>query len=411
MCVTLKVMKEVKTEVASDVPDSSKLAEVCWPLAERSPLPMVGVEGGSHLVRYANPAFHRLMGKDDGHLLGLRFEDIVPGDVAQGCSDLIDQILKTGSEAKRNEMVYPMGFVGVPLSNWLCSLWSVPDEQPYGVMIQVTDLTQCEMLLKQSGEVNEALLLSAIREHELRQVLAVMNAALEERVKERTAQLLLSNEQLQGFTYSVAHDLRQQIRGISVNASIVLEDASDILPAETQNNLTRLVHSSKQLGYLVDNLLGYARLTALTPKATPLDMSEIAREVSRYVIDQENVNPRIRFVIAPDLVSVGDHAMVQIVLENLINNACKYSALTESPVVEVGQDDKGFFVRDNGIGFDMQYVNKLFVPFERLHGDDEYAGTGIGLANVKRIVEKHGGKVWADSSPGKGAIFHFTLSA
>ncbi len=402
-------MNEVRIGQASEIQSYSKLSEVCWPLAERSPLPMLGVIGGSHVVHYANPAFHRILGSDDGLLLGRRFEEIVPGDVAQRCSDLIDRILKTGSNEKQDELTHPLGLVGVPCSNWICSMWSVPDEQPFGVLIQITDLTHCEKLLKQSGEVNEALLLSAIREHELMGVLSGLNAALEERVRERTAQLLSSNEQLQGFTYSVAHDFRQQIRGINLNASIVLEDACDVLPKENQENLKRMMQSAKQLGDLVDDLLGFARLTALTPKTTSFSLSKIAHEVSRYVVDREYCNSKTRFLITPDLVAVGDPAMMQIVLENLIDNACKYSSTTDLPLIEVGQDDQGFYVKDNGIGFDMQYLPKLFQPFERLHRGDEYTGTGIGLANVKRLVEKHGGKVWAEGSLGKGSTFHFTL--
>ncbi len=520
---------------------------MCWPLAERSPQPMLAVDG-SHLVRYANPAFYRLLGKQEDEVLGLRYDEVVPSIVGVVSSSLIDRVFETGNQEQQTEKGRPGGIVGVPGSNWLLSMWAVPDEQPLGVMIHVTDLAISEALLQESTTINEALLLSAIREHELagalaeseeryralygalpvaaflcdcnaviqnynpraaelwgrepligverhcgslnlylmdgtpmphsqspimsvlRTGLAVRNvevlmdrpdgtripvtvnfsalrdpvgeivgavtsfddiserieaeramlqaqaeltelaAVLEERVQERTAELMFSNDELEGFTYSVAHDLRQQIRGVSINAAIVLADAGEVLDAQNRDLLRRLEQSAKQLGKLVDDLLGYARLARLEPEKKPFDLSELAREVSRQVVDREYCSSKTQFSVAPGLTARGDPTMVKFALENLIDNACKYSALTAEPLVEVGQDEQGFFVRDNGIGFDMAYVHKLFQPFERLLRGNDYPGTGIGLANVKRIVEKHGGRVWADSEPGEGSTFHFTLA-
>ncbi len=239
--------------------------------------------------------------------------------------------------------------------------------------------------------------------------LTELAADLELRVQQRTADLLFANEQLQGFTYSVAHDLRQQIRGISTNSTILLQDAGNVIPQANQDNLKSLVRSSKQLARLVDDLLGYARLAKHEPRLEPIDLSAMAREVSLYLAERDHCSPQTRFEIAPGLVSKGDATMMRIALDNLMDNACKYSSRTPTPFVEVGEDAQGFFVRDNGIGIDMTYAHKLFQPFERLLRDPDYSGTGIGLANVKRIIEKHGGRVWVESVMNQGSTFYFTL--
>jgi PAS domain S-box-containing protein len=236
-----------------------------------------------------------------------------------------------------------------------------------------------------------------------------LNETLETLVEARTADLLSANEQLQGFTYSVAHDLRQQIRGINANASILLLDAGESLDETSRQTLLRLVGSSKRLATLVDDLLAYARLGKQEPTKLTFDLSALAQEVAAIVIERGVCRQGTRFNIHPGMSAHGDASMVRLVLENLLDNACKYSKETETPHIEVGKDERGFFVRDNGIGFDMQYAHKLFEPFERLHREGEYSGTGIGLANVKRIVEKHGGTVWAESSVDMGATFFFEL--
>jgi PAS domain S-box-containing protein len=231
---------------------------------------------------------------------------------------------------------------------------------------------------------------------------------LERRVQERTAQLLAANEQLQGFTYSVAHDLRQQIRGININASIVLADAPE-LEGEIKETLERLANSASQLGALVDDLLAYTKLEKQQPKATAVDLTTLAEEVFVYVREHQPQYHKVKLQVEPGLVAYGDPLMLRIVLENLVDNACKYSISKESPELMVGRKDGAFYVQDNGVGFEQKYAQKVFQPFERLHSEAGVEGTGIGLANVRRIVEKHGGKVWAEGKPGSGAVFYFTL--
>jgi PAS domain S-box-containing protein len=237
----------------------------------------------------------------------------------------------------------------------------------------------------------------------------VLRVRLELEVTLRTAELLSANEQLQGFTYSVAHDLRQQIRGISTNAAIIMSDAADVLNEEHNGTLTRLVDSSKKLSKLVDDLLTYARLGRLEPIKKPIDLTKMTNGIAAFLTEHGLCGTAVQFNVESGLATLGDPILIRIVMENLLSNACKFSSRAENPTVEVGCEGPAFFVRDNGVGFDMEYRNKLFQPFERLHASSGFSGTGIGLANVRRIVEKHGGQVSAKSKPGEGATFYFSL--
>ena len=237
----------------------------------------------------------------------------------------------------------------------------------------------------------------------------VARVRLEQQVIARTADLLTINEQLQGFTYSVAHDLRQQIRGISSNASILMLDSVAVLDPESMQTLMRLVASSKKLAVLVDELLAYARLGKQEPAKEAFDLTALAAEVAKFLVERGACRKCAKIEIEDGLAAHGDSLLVQMVLENLLDNACKYSSETKEPMINIGRRGDAFFVRDNGVGFDMRFHEKLFQPFERLHSDAIYPGTGIGLANVKRIVNKHGGRVWAEGRVGEGATFYFTL--
>lgn len=236
--------------------------------------------------------------------------------------------------------------------------------------------------------------------------LQALNAELELRVSERTAELEEANGQLNGFTYSVAHDLRQNIRGLVVNAQILLDEQREKLDLDGQDNLTRLAASGKKMAELVDNLLRYARLWKEEPRRTSVDLSKLVATVAS---DIESTYPTARIKVEPDLTAFGDTALLRLLLENLIDNACKYVEEGQPPEIEVGKVDETFFVRDHGIGFDQKYAKKIFEPFERLDVSGKYPGTGIGLANVSRIVGKHMGKMWAEGKLGEGSTFYFTL--
>ncbi|RYG25238.1 hybrid sensor histidine kinase/response regulator [bacterium] len=255
--------------------------------------------------------------------------------------------------------------------------------------------------IKQSESLREALAKNA----ELVASVQRLNESLERSVEERTAQLLEANEQLQGFTYSVAHDFRQHIRGINTNASMILEEAGPSL-GEHRKSLERIGQVACRMGQMTDDLLNYARFRSETLRPVELDLTEMALEATETY---QSLYPHARCCVAPGLTVSGDRTLVRILLDNLLDNAFKYSQEAPYPLVEVGRANDAFFVRDNGSGFDMAYAHKLFLPFERLHSDDALGGTGIGLANVRRIVQRHGGKIWATAAVGAGSTFFFTL--
>lgn len=235
----------------------------------------------------------------------------------------------------------------------------------------------------------------------------LVNASLEERVQSRTQELEAANREMEGFTYSVSHDLRAPLRAIIATSMIVMEEAGDQLTPELQHLLTRQAASARKLGVLIDELLKLSRIARQAMRVEPVDLRLLAREVADE-LEADGRADGVEFVIQDGLMARGDPLLLRFVLLNLLENACKFSP--EGGRVSVGAAGAEFFVRDEGIGFDMAYANKLFLPFERLVNDADYPGTGIGLANVHRIIQRHGGQIRAESEPGRGASFYFTLS-
>lgn len=247
------------------------------------------------------------------------------------------------------------------------------------------------------------------RQYELR----AFHEELERRVNERTELLVEKNHELEGFTYSVSHDMRTPLRAIVAHATIMLDEQADRLDSRGKEGLERLAAAARKMAQLVDDLLKYARLGTRDLRTEPVDLGELAREEAGR-IQAERSECALEIVTHGDLVAVCDPRLMGMALANFIDNACKYRKRGETHVrVEIGAVDKGgertYYVRDEGIGFDMKYAPKLFHPFERLHRDAEYAGTGIGLANVRRVIERHGGRVWAESEPDRGTTFWFVL--
>lgn len=237
------------------------------------------------------------------------------------------------------------------------------------------------------------------------------NVELEERVTERTSQLLEVNNELESFCYSISHDLRAPLRHISGFSSILQEDYGDSLAEEGQQILRRIGTVSTRMGGMIDDLLRISRVSRSPLNCTGVDLSRLA-ETAATLYRAESPERAVRFDIAPGLVAHGDETLLGIVMQNLIGNAWKYTATTPDAIIQVGMTDvngkQAFFVRDNGVGFDMAYRDKLFRVFERLHGD-EFEGSGIGLATVLRIITRHHGEVWAEGEVGKGATFYFSL--
>lgn len=235
-----------------------------------------------------------------------------------------------------------------------------------------------------------------------------MEQELEKRVKERTSELEAANKEMEGFTYSVSHDLRAPLRAIVATSRILLDESSEKLNAEERNLLKRQAENANKMAVLIDDLLRLSRIGRAEMVVSQFDLTELALSVAQEL----ERPPNITIEVQGGLVATGDSKLIRLALENLIDNACKFSP--NGGTVKIGkretQNGPAFFVEDQGIGFDPKYEPRIFLPFERLHGDGHFPGTGIGLANVKRIVERHGGIVWAETpGPNQGATFYFTL--
>jgi len=242
-----------------------------------------------------------------------------------------------------------------------------------------------------------------------------LNEQLERRVAERTAELQVINRELEAFTYSVSHDLRAPLRRIDGFSGILATKYAPELTGEGTHYLSRIREGTQQMGRLIDDLLNLARLGRKELVQHPTDLSEIVHRVAD-ALTRENAGRAIRWTCGPLPTVNCDPALVDVVLTNLLSNAVKYSRPRPETVIEVGAiETPGMpavvFIRDNGVGFNMKYADKLFGAFQRLHRADEFEGTGIGLATVQRIVHKHKGRIWVEAELDKGATFYFTLAA
>ncbi len=217
------------------------------------------------------------------------------------------------------------------------------------------------------------------------------------------------NLELEAFSYSVSHDLRSPLRAIDGFTAMLLEVVEEHLDETGQHYAARIRASVKRMNEMIDDLIELSRVGRAELSRRPVDLGVIAGEI---LSDLAAGSPGrvVETVIGPDLTVSADPRLLRNVLENLLSNAWKFSGATEGPRIEMGRSAEGdFFVRDNGAGFDMAQAQRLFSPFQRLHKQSDFPGTGIGLATVHRIVERHGGRIWAESAPGQGATFRFTL--
>jgi light-regulated signal transduction histidine kinase (bacteriophytochrome) len=220
-----------------------------------------------------------------------------------------------------------------------------------------------------------------------------------------------ANQELESFSYSVAHDLRAPLRHIDGLSAILQAEEMDALGQRGQGYLQRMRAAMKRMGDIIDDLLQLSRVTRAAFDRRPVDLTTLARDVASELERASPLHP-VRWTVQEGLTAEGDVRLLRLVLENLLGNAWKFTGKTEQPVVEVGRvvtKDRPFFVRDNGAGFDSRYADRLFLPFQRLHRESEFPGTGVGLATVQRIIRRHGGVIWSESTVGQGATFFWTV--
>lgn len=240
-----------------------------------------------------------------------------------------------------------------------------------------------------------------------------LNQELEQRVAERTAQLQMANQELEAFAYSVSHDLRAPLRHINGFLEIFQEHVGVSLDEQSRHYLSNIAAAARRMGLLIDDLLSFSRMGRQGMSKSKVNLDELVEDVIQE-LEPESEGREVSWQVAPLPVVTGDPAMLRMVLANLLSNALKYTRPRTQAKIEIGclsgqEQEIVVFVRDNGVGFDMRYANKLFGVFQRLHRSDEFEGTGIGLANVQRIIKRHGGRVWAEAQVNQGATFYFSL--
>lgn len=233
-------------------------------------------------------------------------------------------------------------------------------------------------------------------------------------LEQRTRALAASNRELEAYSYSMAHDLRAPLRAITSFSQILKQEAADRLNDEEKDYVDRIVNAGQRMAKLIDDLLELARLSRSELQVAPVDLGKLADSILEQ-LQHASPERRVDYTMEPDLLVQGDPKLLRVALENLLGNAWKYTGKTAHAHIELGSTGtrrnamRIFYIRDNGSGFDMQYKDKLFKPFQRLHDAEEFEGTGIGLASVQHIIHRHGGTIWAESQPGQGATFYFTL--
>jgi len=228
----------------------------------------------------------------------------------------------------------------------------------------------------------------------------------------RNRELESVNRELESYIYSISHDLRAPVRTMAVFAKIIAEDYRDKLDAEGRDSLDRILRGSAQATRLIDDLLSLAKISRQDLARSDIDLSEKASKIIEE-LRETNRERSVEVVVQPGLIASVDPRLIELVMTNLLGNAWKFTAKTERAGIEFGSMEKNggpvYYVKDNGAGFDPAYTSMIFRPFHRLHSDNEFEGTGIGLTIVERVIHRHGGKIWAEGKPGKGASVYFTL--
>jgi PAS domain S-box-containing protein len=330
------------------------------------------------------------------------------------------QVFSTTSDETQGKLIYEVGN----------GEWNIPALQDLleNILPKNTSFENYEVDHEFTNLGRRIMLLNARRIHDERQQTQKILLAIdditgrkqaEEKIKSLNAALVQHateleavNKELESFSYSVSHDLRAPLRSIDGYSQIVLEDYSGKLDRDGLEYLERIRASSQDMAQLIDDILNLSRITRTEIHLDKVNLSKLAQEVT-LELKKQNPNRMVEFIIAPGLEGYGDIHLLKLVFDNLLGNAFKFTGKRTLGKIEFGvtqyNGEQAYFVRDNGAGFDMAHIDKLFKPFQRLHSKEDFPGTGIGLASVLNIVRRLGGKVWAEGQEDKGATFYFTL--
>ncbi len=350
---------------------------------------LIGYVDAAERLRFVNRTYSDWYGLPEADIVGKTVRELVGEDGYAQVRDHIRKALERGKIVRYELALRIRGESRQLLATYVPDVG--PDGRTRGYYVMAEDVTEFKQA---EGKIRE------------------LNETLERRVAERTAELEAANRQLESFSYSVSHDLRAPLRAIAGFSEMLVEQARGELSRDHAMLLERVARNVHKMNALIDDLLSFSRTSRAALEPTDFDLAALVREVSEGL---QATYPSARIEIRALPRVSGDRALLRQVLANLIGNALKFSSKADEPRVEVGQvrRDGGtiVYVRDNGVGFDMSYSDKLFGVFQRLHRTDEFEGTGVGLAIVQQVVHRHGGRVWAEAAPGKGATFYFTLPA
>jgi PAS domain S-box-containing protein len=366
-------------------------------LFDQAPGFMCFLRGRRHVYELINQAYYRLVG-GRRELLGMTVREGLPELEGQGFYELLDKVFTTGEPfIGRGVRVGLQRHPGGPLEDAYVDFIYQPirgaDGQVAGIFVQGHDMTE-----------------QSRAEQEVRR----LNQVLERRVQERTAELVEANKELESFCYSVSHDLRAPLRHITGFAQMLEKRVGAQLDPTAHRYVRTISEAARTGGRMVDDLLAFSRMGRAEVKKSAVSLRELLVEVQRELAPDAE-GRKIEWSVSSLPKVQADQGLLRLVLKNLLSNSLKYTRPKPTALIEVGSHEAPgevhVWIKDNGVGFDMQHVDKLFGVFQRLHTAEQFEGTGIGLANVRRIVSRHGGRVWAEGRVGEGATFHFTLPA
>ncbi len=340
---------------------------------------------------HVNRSYEEMVGYSAQELKALSLLDITHPDDRQRTREIVEDLAAGRQEVQHFEKRYLRKDGGIVWVHLTDSAVRGPDGKPrflVGMAVDITDRRRAE------------------------EEIHALNTELEQRVRQRTAELEAANQELEGFTYSVSHDLRAPLRGIDGFSQILLAECPAELSEQARHYLHMVADNARQMGRLVDDLLRFSRTSRQSLLRQRVAMASLVRQcLAELAPESQGRDVDLQVGELPDC--LGDPALLKQVWLNLLSNAFKFTRQRQHARIDIGclqrDGQTVYFVRDNGVGFDMQYADKLFGVFQRLHRAEEFEGTGIGLALVQRIVHRHGGRIWADAAPDQGATFYFTL--